>query len=109
MELGNMTNLWGQGLSEPIVILSKIRLDRDNIALLGKGTLRIDVPGHETNCIKFGAEDLYDKLMLLLPDDSSSITVNIIGTCSINTFRGITKPQLKIKDIEVVQQSQWTF
>ncbi len=109
MELGGMSDLWGQGLSEPIVILSNIRLDLNNISLLGKGTLRIDIPGHETNCIKFNAEDLYNKLELLLPDNDASITVNIIGTCAINTFRGVSKPQIKIKDIEVTQQSKWTF
>lgn len=109
MELGGMSDLWGQGLSEPIVILSNIRLDSSNVSLLGKGTLRIDIPGHETNCIKFNAEDLYNKLELLLPDNDASITVNIIGTCAINTFRGVTKPQIKIKDIEVTQQSKWTF
>ena len=39
----------------------------------------------------------------------ATIFVNIIGTCSINEFRGNVSPQIKIKDYEVTGVQDWYF
>ena len=68
------------------------------------------MPGHETSCIKFGAEDIYNNLMQnFVPNPDAIIFVNIIGTCAINEFRGNVSPQIRIKDYEVTGVQDWYF
>lgn len=110
LTLGNYQGLWGQNVQEPLVMIEHVALTKNDIQLLGKGTLKITLPGHETSCIKFGAEDIYNNLMQnFVSNPDAIIFVNIIGTCAINEFRGNVSPQIKIKDYEVTGVQDWYF
>ena len=103
-------NIWGQGVAEPYVVIEKIPVSLSNIRLMGKGTVRIDVPGHKTNCIKFNAEPIYDAITARLGNDSGmNIDVSICGRCQINEWNGTITPQIHITDYEIVGAPKWDF
>lgn len=108
-DLGHLQGLWGQNVQEPLVVFEKIALTQNDIQLLGKGTLKITFPGHKTNCIKFGGEDIYNDLMQKLPDIESRVYVTLLGTCAINEYKGFEYPQIKLKDYEINSVAEWYF
>lgn len=100
---------WGQGVPEPMVVVEKVPVSRDNIRLMGKGTIRIDIPGHLTNCIKFGGEAIYDMITAYLTDADTVVEVNICGVCALNEWNGRVTPQIQIKDCEIASLPKWNF
>ena len=108
-QIGDMQGLWGQNAPEPLIAIENVELTQDNIRLLGKGTLRIDLKGHETNAIKFNAKDTYDRLIKLFPNSDSKIYITLIGYCAINNYQGKLSPQIKIQDYEVNKIEDWYF
>lgn len=92
LDLGGLQSLWGQGVSEPLIVLEKIGLSQNDISLLGKGTLKISIKGHETTVIKFGGDEIYDDLINSFSSPESRIYVNLLGTCAINDFNGRQTP-----------------
>ena len=37
------------------------------------------------------------------------VEVNILGICKVNTFNGISKPQVEVKDYEIVKKEEYYF
>ena len=108
-ELGELQSLWGQGVQEPLVIVEKVCLSQNDIQMLGKGTLKILIKGHETTIIKFGGEEAYNDLLKSFSSPESRIYVNILGTCAVNDFNGRQTPQIKLKDYEITSVADWYF
>lgn len=110
-ELGQAgEDIWGQGVSEPYVVIENIPVSRDNIKIMGKGTVRIDIPGHDTNCIKFGGEAVYELITARLGDSNdTTIDVTICGQCAINEWNGNITPQIRISDFDIVSGPKWNF
>ena len=64
-----------------------VKITASNIALM-KSTLKITLPDG-IECIKFrSSEEEYDKLFT----ENGSVTVNIVGTCGINSYFGRMTP-----------------
>lgn len=99
LEIANHQHLWGQGLEAPLVHVSHIRMRKDDIKLIGsKGnTWKLDLGAADG--IMFGLTD--EQMLTLANHDTYEIEIEIVGECSINTFRGQVKPQLIIKDFDV--------
>lgn len=110
-ELGQAgEELWGQGVTEPYVVIEKIPVSNDNIKLMGKGTVRIDIPGHNTNCIKFNAADIYDVITARLgTSNDTTMDITICGRCAINEWNGDIIPQIQISDFDIVSGPKWNF
>ena len=109
LDLGHLQGLWGQNVQEPLVVIEKVALTQNDIQLLGKGTLKITIPGHSTSCIKFGGEDAYNDLIKYLPEVDSRIYVSLLGTCAVNEYYGNEYPQIKLKDYEITGVMEWYF
>ncbi len=109
LDLGELQSLWGQGVSEPLIVLEKICLSQNDISLLGKGTLKISIKGHETTVIKFSGDEAYDDLINSFSSSESRIYINLLGTCAINDFNGRQTPQIKLKDYEITNVADWYF
>lgn len=109
LELGELQSLWGQGVQEPLIIIEKVCLSQNDIQMLGKGTLKILIKGHETTIIKFGGEKVYNDLLKSFSSPESRIYVNILGTCAVNDFNGRQTPQIKLKDYEITNVADWYF
>ena len=109
LDLGHLQGLWGQNVQEPLVVIEKVALTQNDIQLLGKGTLKITIPGHSTSCIKFGGENAYNDLIKHLPEVDSRIYVSLLGTCAVNEYYGNEYPQIKLKDYEITGVMEWYF
>lgn len=97
--------MWGQGVSEPLVVIENLTITDANIQLFKRNTLRIEVPrSNGMSLIKFGSsEEEYQSLL----SDSGCVTINVIGKCSRNSLDD--KPQLKIVDYEIIGRTAYYF
>lgn len=98
LEIANHQHLWGEGLDSPLVHIHSIRLKKDDIKLIGnKGnTWKLNAG---VDCIMFNLSE--EQLLTLTKHDSDEIEIEIVGECSLNTFRGQKQPQVIIKDFDV--------
>lgn len=104
LEIGKLIPLWGQEVDEPLVAIEHVKVTAEKLALM-KSTLKIELPDG-IECVKFrSSEDEYNELFT----PNGSVTINIIGTCSINTFFGRQTPQILIEDYEIVDKQEWYF
>ena len=80
-------------------------LFKENIDLLGRGTLKITLPDIDVSIIKFRSsneeyESLYSEL--------GCVTINVVGRCSRNSGWD-DKPQIIIEDYEIVGRTAYYF
>lgn len=97
--------IWGTGVKEPIIAIENIILKRSDLRIQGKNCDSIAFMLRDIKFVKFKmSED--DQLLNFASawdgDDNDEITLNIIGECSINDYKGILTPQVLIKDSEVI-------
>lgn len=109
LDVAKYDEMWGQGLTQPMVVIKNISLKKDDILLQGKGTLKLKLGNHRTTCIKFGGTDIYNELQSLFPSDDATIKLNLIGTCDLNDWGGNITPQLKLVDYDVSYVDTWGF
>lgn len=108
LEIAQYRYLWGQEVSEPLIVINTV-LEEQNIALMGKGTLKISIPGTKTTCIKFGyGEEKYFNLMSAFKN-STGIRVEIVGYCRENVWNGNVSPQIEIQDFQINKVLKWNF
>ena len=108
LDIGNLKKHWGQNVEEPLILISNIKIIKENLTLYEKGpTLKITLPGEKSiELIKFrSSEDEYESLYT----DSGCVTINVIGTCEVNSWHGNLKPQITIKDYEIVGKEAYYF
>ena len=106
LQIASLKNLWGQGIPEPYIAIEGLKVFKENIALLGRGTLKITLPDSEVSIIKFRSsneeyESLYSEL--------GCVTINLVGQCKINDFGGVEKPQIEITDYEIIGRTAYYF
>lgn len=106
--IGNNAELWGQGLDEPLIAITDIKITKDSIQYLGndKKTLKITFPGRKTNMIKFHMKDEEKEL---LNAQEGTLTLTAIGKCALNHYNGNVTPQIMLEDFEIVNRKKWDF
>lgn len=104
LDIASYKELWGQGISEPFVVIENVNITKNNIALMKRNTLKITLPNEKMSFIKFGSsEEEYEKLCAA----AGCTTIDIVGTCEINSWDN--SPQIKIVDYEIVRQLDYYF
>lgn len=105
LNIADYQELWGQGVSEPLVVIENLTITDINIQLFKRNTLRIEIPSSNgMSLIKFGSsEEEYQNLL----SNSGCVTINVIGKCSRNSLDD--KPQLKIVDYEIIRRTAYYF
>ncbi len=106
--IGSNNDIWGQGLEEPLIAITNIRLTADDIHYLGekKNTLKLTFPGRRTSMLKFNiSEEEQEKL----DPSQGAITITAIGKCSLNHYMGNVTPQVMLEDFEIVKRTKWDF
>ena len=97
INIGNLSYLWGKGCEEPLIYLKKFPVTNEQIHLLTKGTLRIDL-GNNLSAIKFWTkEEEYEQMI----DEDCPKTIDIVGHCSVNKWNGKEYPQIKIVNYKI--------
>ena len=96
------------GLKENLIAIEGLKLRKNDVILMSpdkKPTLKINLPDGIT-AIKFGSsKEEFEKLH----SDLGCVTINIVGRCSKNYWNGITTPQIKITDYEIVNSMKYYF
>ena len=108
LEIGEMKDIWGQCLPEPLVAIEDVVVTAENCMLMSPDqnpTLRIVLP-NGIYLIKFKTtkeeyEELYSK--------TGSVKINVIGTCKENIWNGNVSPQIIIKDYQVISKMPYLF
>ena len=110
-EIANLEHLWGQGMTEPVIAIKNIKVKNDSLFLLKGTTLKFSTEtsdGKKIEFIKFGSnQDEYDRLKSDSPNGYTS--VDIVGKCSINTYMGLSTPQIKLEDYEIKRSFAYDF
>lgn len=91
--------LYGQGIFEPLISVRNIKINKDNISILGanKNTLKIN---GEVPCMKFfltdAEKDYFDDIIF----NDKQVKIDIVGKGNVNLFAGSYTPQIIIEDFE---------
>ena len=106
--IGSNADLWGQGMEEPLVAITDIKVDSKGIQYMGsdKKTLKLTFPGRKTNMIKF---HISDEQKELLDPQGGTLTLTAIGKCTLNHFNGTVTPQIMLEDFEINKRTKWDF
>lgn len=106
--IGSNSDIWGQGLEEPLIAITNIKLTADDIHYMGekKNILKLTFPGRRTSMLKFNIDE--ETKDILNPKDGT-ITITAIGKCSLNHYMGNVTPQVMLEDFEIVKQTKWDF
>ena len=106
--IASNADLWGQGMEEPLIAITNLKINKDNIQFLGadKKTLKLIFSNRKTNMIKFHLKD--EQKALLDPQDGI-LTLTAIGKCSLNHYNGNVTPQIMLEDFEIINRKKWDF
>ena len=105
LKLADLGHIWGQGVEEPIVVITDIKVDKNNLNLFGS-TLKISLPSSDgISLVKFKSsneeyENLYSEL--------GYVSINVVGRCSRNSGWD-DKPQIIVDDYEIVGRTAYYF
>lgn len=103
MEYGN---LWGHSVEQAMIVIENLSVTKDSLSIMRGPTLKFTISGEpDITIIKFKATD--EDLEALTPDDSGCVTINVVGVCEKNSYND--KPQLIVKDYEVVERQKYYF
>lgn len=108
LELGNMKNLWGQNMDEPLIAVENVAVTKDMITLMARDrnpTLKIQLPNGVT-CIKFkSSEEELDSLF----SENGCVTINLVGKAEVNKYFNSITPQLIIQNYEIINRQEYYF
>lgn len=108
LELGNMKNLWGQNVDEPLIAVENVAVTKDMITLMARDrnpTLKIQLPNGVT-CIKFkSSEEELDSLF----SENGCVTINLVGKAEVNKYFNSVTPQLIIQNYEIINRQEYYF
>ena len=94
---------WGQGIKEPVVAVTNIRVSPYNIALMGKrnDTIKITLKNGVELMIFKTSKEVFDSFYIPPEEVDQAWNITIVGEPEINEFRGKITPQINIKDYEI--------
>lgn len=94
-------DLWGHGLSEPLVAIENITIKRSDIQIQGKNFDSVAFTINDIKFVEFKMEE-DNKLLQWVSawdgDKSDEIVLNIVGEVSLNEYKGVYTPQVIIKE-----------
>lgn len=106
LTIASMNDLWGQGVAEPYIAITHLKLTKDMITLMSPGahpTLKFSV--NKIGIIKFKAsQEEYEQLIA-----DGYVELNIIGRCAKNEWHGRISPQILVTDYEIINKCDYDF
>jgi single-stranded-DNA-specific exonuclease len=99
--------LWGQDFDESYIVLEGVEIPAESIHVLSKNNkYRVQILYKGIEIIKF---NLTEEEIDFWQQIKGSVTLNILGTCTVNEWCGRITPQLLIKDTEVLKTKKYIF
>ena len=107
LEIAELKSLWGQGVDEPYIALTNVRVSKGNTILMSPDkspTIKIKLP-NGVELIKFKAtQEEYNSLT-----GEGYLVLDIVGRCESNSWGGRMTPQILIDDYEITNAVQYYF
>lgn len=107
IEIADLKSLWGQGIEEPYIALTNVRVSKGNIQLMSPDknpTLKITLP-NGTSMIKFKfSKKEFEKLNV-----EGYLVLDVVGRCEINAWGGRVNAQIIMEDYDIVNAVQYYF
>lgn len=101
--LGNLSNIWGQGIEEPLLAIENLNLSNRDVQIIGndKTTIKFTING--IAYIKFKDEEFIEKVL-----KNNTMKMTILGRANINEWMGNVTPQILIENYEI-QDTTYDF
>ena len=107
IEIADLKSLWGQGIEEPYIALTNVRVSKGNVQLMSPDknpTLKISLP-NGTSLIKFKfSKKEYEKL-----NTEGYLVLDVVGRCEINAWGGKVNAQIIMEDYDIVDAVKYYF
>lgn len=107
IEIAGLKSLWGQGIEEPYIALTNVRVSKGNIVLMSPDknpTLKITLP-NGTSLIKFkSSQEEFEQLTT-----DGLLVLDIVGRCERNIWNGKISPQIIIEDYDITNAVGYYF
>lgn len=107
LDIAELKSLWGQGIEEPYIALTNIKITKDNIYLMSPDknpTLKI-VLSNGTSLIKFKSnEEEFNNLK-----SDGFVLIDAIGRCEENNWNGRITPQIILEDYDIIKRQEYYF
>lgn len=107
LDIAELKSLWGQGIEEPYIALTNIKVTKNNIYLMSPDknpTLKI-VLLNGTSLIKFkSSEEEFNNLK-----SDGFILIDAIGRCEENNWNGKITPQIILEDYNIIKKQEYYF
>lgn len=102
-EIDDIKDLFGQGIKEPYVHISNIPVVKEDTFVMGKESNSWKVIyNDELAFVKFSVDKEKDAVINNMFSDTDGFlgTMDVVGTVSLNNYKGILTPQVIVKDYE---------
>lgn len=99
-QIVNLQPLFGKGFEEPLILVQNLMVTNERKTFYeAKNTLKLKDRKSNINLIKFKTPK--EEADLFCPNTYTATTFDIVGTCTLNTFNGMSEEQIFIKDFAV--------
>jgi len=101
--MDELKHIYGQGVKEGYVTIKNINIDKDKLELIGKEkTTWKFLLNDEVAFVKFKCKE-DDVLLSWITgwDETESVTIDVIGKVSVNSFGSILTPQVIVQEYEL--------
>lgn len=103
-EIGELADLWGNGVDEPLFLIKGIKMNSNNIRLAGKNNT-IMFNKNDFSFVKFFTNAATWEEMTMgsgeSREESKSVILDVVCKFKINEWNGVRKPQIEIIDFNV--------
>ena len=107
-EIANLSPIYGQGIPQVQIAIEDLKITADMVTVYTKrgNTIKITLPNN-INIMMFNATD--DAVNQLQTSNSGYVTLDIIGTCSLNEWNGNVTQQILCRDYSIIDSNKYYF
>ena len=102
--IDDLKDLFGQGVKEPLVHISNIPVTNEETYVMGKESDSWKlIVNDEVAYVKFKVDTCSDAIINNKPENDTTGVygyIDVVGTVSMNNYKGILTPQIIVKDYE---------
>ncbi|CDG30012.1 MULTISPECIES: single-stranded-DNA-specific exonuclease RecJ [Bacillus] len=101
IKLYSYKDYWGYKVEEPLVAITELEVDTDQIEHIGKkNKTTIKFKHGDIEYIRFKSDTEYFEK---LTQSNGTLILNVVGKAKVNEYKGRQTPQIEIYDLEVVR------
>ncbi len=97
MEIGELKEMWGQGIDEPLIVIENIELFPEDVSFIGQNKDTVKFELGSVAFVKFKDSDLVQKIKNL----RNGFSLTVVGKANINAWNGNFTPQIMFEDYSI--------